>query len=792
MNPAAPKANERQRIMAIDRRFVRSEGREVFNGNELLVKGALETEGGVHLLTGYPGSPVATFFDVLANLGPLLREKGIEAQIANNEALAAAAVNGTQMAPLRAMAVIKSVGGHVASDGLALGNLAGAHPEGGVVIVFGDDPWSDSTQVPADSRFLCRHLRMPCIEPATPQELKDWIDLGFKLSRTSTLYCGLILTTTLADGGGLVECRPNHYPLTNRNHPFELNTRMLDTEKTVLLPPRTGAREEEMHLRFARLLEAARRLEIDRVEFAEAESPVAIVTEGLAYQYTIQALQELDLYGRVPILKFGLVWPIDTELVENFARRFEHLIVIEERRGFVEEQIAEVLLQMAKDRPSAKLPKLWGKRFPASLPGIPAVRGLNVSIVTDRLARLFTHLGIADSAGTQSVFSKALQRIKQTAEIDLKIPVRTPTFCPGCPHRDTASVLLELKKLFNDPEYMRKKHRREPVDLVFHGDTGCYTMLMFTPYSDLMHNYSGMGLGAGTGSGIDPFITNKQVVFMGDSTFFHSGQVAISNAVKQNQDITFIILDNKTTAMTGHQPHPGVETDLLGRETFAQDIEHVVRAITGPGRCTVLRVNPEDRKHYKRLLEETILADGVKIIIADKECGITYQRRKLAAERAEQRKRGFVHRKVYMNITPEVCEFCLECTRMTGCPGLTIEQTDYGPKIVTDLSWCVNDGASARQGSETRRAAAARTEGLRRHLEGVPGRRRRDGYRRRDRNTGPRRHPRRLGCVIRRKEGPGHPERRRVQPDNLQSLRQAGRPEHSLRPGRSAARTGHP
>ncbi len=107
-----------------------------------------------------------------------------------------------------------------------------------------------------------------------------------------------------------------------------------------------------------------------------------------------------------------------------------------------------------------------------------------------------------------------------------------------------------------------------PVDLVAHGDTGCYTMLMFAPTEQLMHNYSGMGLGGGTGSGIDPFITNKQIVFMGDGTFFHSGQVAISNSIKNGQDITYIILQNNTTAMTGHQEHAGTELDVLGNETW--------------------------------------------------------------------------------------------------------------------------------------------------------------------------------------------------------------------------------
>src|SRR5215218_8874060 len=132
--------------MAIDPRFRAESGREVFIGNELLVKGALETEGGVHLLTGYPGSPVAGFFDVCGDIGSLLKEHGIRAFQANNEALGVA-----QMAPCRGIAAMKSVGVHVASDALAIGNLAGAHPEGGAILIAGDDPWCDSTQVPADS-----------------------------------------------------------------------------------------------------------------------------------------------------------------------------------------------------------------------------------------------------------------------------------------------------------------------------------------------------------------------------------------------------------------------------------------------------------------------------------------------------------------------------------------------------------------------------------------------------------------------------------------------------------------
>src|SRR3954452_10868846 len=228
--------------MACDPRFLAESGREVFTGNELLVKGALEVEGGVHLLTGYPGSPVAGFFDTLGDIKDLLKSNGVRAFQANNEALGVAALNGSQMAPCRAIATMKSVGVHVASDALALGNLAGAHPQGGAVIIMGDDPWCDSTQVPADSRFLCEHLRMPVVEPGTPQQVKDWINFSFKLSQAAGLYIGYVVTTAQADGGGTVMCYPNQWPTLSTKQRVGLETGQVNLDR-VLLPPRTWQHE---------------------------------------------------------------------------------------------------------------------------------------------------------------------------------------------------------------------------------------------------------------------------------------------------------------------------------------------------------------------------------------------------------------------------------------------------------------------------------------------------------------------------------------------------------------------
>jgi indolepyruvate ferredoxin oxidoreductase len=682
--------------LKVDPRFLKEEGSEVFLGNELIVKGLLETEGGTHLWTGYPGSPVSGFFDCIEAIQEIPKQYGISAVLANNEALSAAMVNGSQMHGLRAMCVMKSVGLHVATDALAIGNLAGAHPDGGVVVVMGDDPWSDSTQVPADSRYLCKHMHMPVLEPSSNQEMKDWVDLAFKLSRESELYIGFLVTTNQADGGGSVQTRRNHFPRVNTHNPFAVDTSAIDFEKNVLLPPRTWRREQEFPLRYQRLWASARQHGVNRLipGSAAGRSPIGFVTSALAACYLEHALQQLGLTGVFPILKLGVTYPLDPALIDSFADQAENLVIVEERRGFLEEQVVQILARRAlMGKPACPV---FGKVFPGGREGLPSARGFNSSILVELLAPLITELASPKLKLDHDLIERELAHLARNRAIDVQLAPRTPTFCPGCPHRDSASVLGEVKLAFRDEAYMQKQHRREPVDLVFHGDTGCYTMLMFEPNKDLMHNYSGMGLGGATGLGIDPFITNKQVVFMGDSTFFHSGQLAISNSIKNGQDITYIILDNKTTAMTGQQTTAALEYDLLGKETFVQKIEKIIEAMVEAQALDVIRTNPAQRAAYRSLLESTILKNGVKVVIADKECGITFHRRRNREERAETREKGFVETKRYININTDVCEYCLECTRATGCPGLTFTETDFGRKVQTDLSWCVNDTACTK------------------------------------------------------------------------------------------------
>ncbi len=679
----------------MDERFLKEEGTEVFTGNELILKGALES--GCALITGYPGSPVSDIFDTAHTNRDLLKKRGILAEMANNEALAAARLNGSRMAGVRAMAVMKSVGLHVASDGLALGNLSEPDNDGGSMVVVGDDPWIDSTQINNDSRYLSQHLHMPIVEPATFQEMKDWVGLAFELSSAANLYITYLVTTNQADGGGTVWLRPNQWPKTSALHPTTIDTSKIDLDTNVLLPPRTWEREATLPQRFETLLKEVRQRQLNVLKIPQADKfPIGFISSGLAYCYLEHALTELGLSNRFPILKLGLTYPVDPQAVLELAQHVSAIYVIEEKRGFIENQILQILndARQAAPHPSVSS-QVWGKKFPHHLLGIPEARGLNTSVLLERLIPLFQQEDVGFTDAERAKLSAEQVILEATSKAEIKLPVRTPTFCPGCPHRDSSSVFLQIKKDFSDPAYMSRVHKHKPVDLVFHGETGCFTMLMFEPNESLMHNYSGMGLGGGTGAGADPFITNKQIVFLGDSTFFHSGMISISDSIKSHQDITYVILDNKTTAMTGHQPTPGTDVNLMGEKTFTQSIEAIVQAMAGE-HFPVHRVNPAYRDNYRALLEETVLQEGVKVIIADKECGLTYHRRLRKEKKRLLRQQGFLPKERQVNVTPEVCEYCLECTKVTGCPGLTVENTLYGPKIVTDLTHCVSDGACAK------------------------------------------------------------------------------------------------
>ncbi len=663
-----------------DKRFVQGSGINVFNGNELIVKGALENAVG--LLAGYPGSPVAEVFTIIEENADILRENGLWGEMTNDESQGAAALNGALEVGVNGVAVMKSVGLNVAADPINIINYADKYgltgKRGGSVVVCGDDPHASSTQVASDSRQLMVHLKMPIIEPSTPQEAKDFIGEALRLSIHSNLVVGYLITTYLAEGGGNVQLYQNKQSEVSFKNPVTIDVSKVDIKRMVSIPPNTWDLEKEVvRERFPRVHEYVRQHGLDKILYADGKKHrIGFIASGISYSYLEQALWELGVDEEFPILKPAVTYPLEPKIVGQLAQMADYLVVVEEKTPLIENQVMTIVQEMEQEGELAQVHKVFGKTFDKK-DGFPEEGGLTPSTVIEKLGNLLLEIGDPSAKIDEKRIRSELDLLAEIKAYGILVPPRSPGFCAGCPHRETLSAVKGL--------------RDQPAnkDIFAHGDIGCYSMSFLPPFGE-MYNLTAMGLGGAAGSGMDPFVTNKQYSLMGDSTFFWRGITAISNSIKEGQDILYIILENKNTAMTGHQPTPESGHNIMGDQTTAQDIEAIVRAM-GKGDIYVKKMPPSNREKYMAELDKAFERKGVKVIIADKECGITFHKRKRAERNKVLDKQGFIEKETFVNISQEVCENCRECTKGTGCPGLTIINTDYGEKIGIDQSVCVSD-----------------------------------------------------------------------------------------------------
>lgn len=638
---------------------------KILNGNELIIQGGLEA--GFSLYTGYPGSPLADYFNILHHRKAELAEHGIKVVIANSEANAAAMASGSKQAGRDCLVAMKSMGLHVASDALSVGNFANPgdttiDPETGetlypgVVVAVGDDPWSISTSTPADSRYLYKHLHIPFLEPSSPQELKDWMAHALYISKRTSIYQGLVLTTFLAEGGGRVtvgEKAPVQKQATT------LDPAKFDLSKNVMVPPNSLLADVAMiKERFPKVKEVLKRLSLDQT-FGN-DSSIGFISSGVIFETLKQVMEEGDYLDRFSLYKLASSYPLVDELLLPWLQSKKTVIVVEEKRGFLETELREFC-----QRHGLTL-KILGKDFEGA-EGFPAHGGLNFEIIRDKIVEALKHAGETPCAGLDFDY-KAIQEA---------LPRRLPTFCPGCPHRETLSLLKDLRQTL----------KKEGVDLISHGDVGCYSLSFLPPFKE-MHNLSAMGQGGALGAGVDMFTDNPSVVLMGDSTFFHSGITDISNSVQAGHNITYILLDNDNTAMTGHQMTPASGMNVEGRTRPRQDMLNAVYAL---GVDYAKEVNPSDRYFYKSLLQDVIKKDGVKVIVSNKECALTFHGRKKRAERKLFSQNKTISEQTFFQINTDACEDCRACVDSTGCPGLGQVMDAYGTKVTIDPQICVAD-----------------------------------------------------------------------------------------------------
>jgi indolepyruvate ferredoxin oxidoreductase, alpha subunit len=544
-------------------------------------------------------------------LEELARYPNVYAEWAPNEKVAVDVAVGAAYAGRRALAAMKHVGVNVAADAVFYASMTGA--QAGLVIVTADDPGMHSSQNEQDNRRYARFARVPCLEPSDSQEAKDLVAAAFDLSEEFDTPVFLRLTTRISHSSTPVEVgEALPPPTTTERFPR-------DPQKYVMVPGNARQRLPVLAERIRLVTQFAETWAYNRIEWgdpAQEQSRLGIVTCGVAYQYA------REVFPQASILRLGMTYPLPPALIQRFAAGVERLIVLEELDPFLEEEIR--LLGIPCEGKS--IFPLWGEFDPRVVRESAIAAGL----------------------------LPATARVPLPAVDKPAIPPRPPVLCPGCPHRALFHVLSK---------------RRVPVA----GDIGCYTLGLLPPLSAL-HTCGCMGAGIGQAHGAaQAGVGERMVAVIGDSTFFHSGMPALANVAYNRSDVVTVILDNRTTGMTGHQQNPGTGLTLQLRDTPPLELEPLVRAL---GIDRVQTVPAFDVKAVDEAIKEYLKAEGPSVLIVRDECALLPSARK---------------RWLPLRVLADQCNGCTMCFRI-GCPAiLRSEELDVKtqrPKALIDATLC--------------------------------------------------------------------------------------------------------
>jgi indolepyruvate ferredoxin oxidoreductase, alpha subunit len=599
--------------------------RRLFLGNEAIVRGILEA--GVALVTTYPGTPASEIGDRCYEIS---RQTDLRFEFSTNEKVALEVAAGAAASGWRVLCAMKHVGLNVAAD--ALMTLAYVGVKGGMVIVSADDPSLFSSQNEQDNRYYAKMAGLPMLEPATPQEAKEMTLAAFALSEELKVPVLLRTTTRVNHTRGPVTLgQLAARPVAGRFHK--------DPFRQVMVP----AVARQAHVRLLAAEDQARTLaETSAFNVRTGQDDWGIVTSGVAATYVADALRELGLTDKVSLLKLGFTHPLPEALLGDFLAPLTKVLVVEELEPYLEEGLkAAAQARGLTLTIRGKGPGLFSRLYEYH-PGL----------VREVVARFFE---VAAETPAPLVPEQILGE---------SLPDRPPNLCAGCPHRAMYyAVKIALKEL--------------GVEGVFPTDIGCYTLGLLPPLS--MADYLiCMGSSISTAAGISRATDQKVVAFIGDSTFFHSGLPALANAVHQKHDFLLVILDNGTTAMTGHQPHPGVSLVPPGYPGEHVPIARVVKAL---GVEQLWVVNPFKYKESLAATKEALAATGIRVLISQAPC-ILYEARITGKKRQARFKvtRG--------------CGECRDCLDNFGCPAMYLEAGEKGqlqidPELCSGCAFCV-------------------------------------------------------------------------------------------------------
>jgi len=522
-------------------------------GDEAVALGALHA--GLSGVYAYPGTPSTEITEYI-QASPLARQRGIHSRWCTNEKTAMEAALGMSYMGKRALVCMKHVGLNVCADPFVNSAMTGVN--GGVVVLVADDPSMHSSQDEQDSRFYGRFAMIPTLEPSSQQEAYDMMDFAFDYSERQCLPVLMRVTTRMAHSRAVVEVKAEPRPENPLNHNAV-------AANWVLLPANARRRNDVVTAQQSQLEEDAAQSPFNSLTLP-GKAPLGVIASGIAYNYVCESGLQ------VPLLKVSQ-YPLPRRLVRQMLEACERVMVVEEGQPFIEEQVRGV-----SDNPNI-LGRLTGQ--------LPRTGELTPDCV--RTALLQATADQPTQADTPTFASSPI------------VAPRPPQLCQGCGHRDVYTALNEVLREFDNPR-------------VF-GDIGCYTLGFLPPYRAI-HSCVDMGASITMAKGAADAGQWPAVAIIGDSTFTHSGMTGLLDAINENADITVIISDNLTTAMTGGQ-------DSAGTNKF----EAICRGLgVSEEHLHVVVPLPKNMPEITRIIRQEINYHGVSVIIPRRECIQTFKR----------------------------------------------------------------------------------------------------------------------------------------------------------------------
>lgn len=661
---------------ALEDRYRRDQGRVFLTGTQALVRiplmqarlDRLNGRNTAGLISGYRGSPLGAYDQALWQARNLLDEHRIDFVPAINEDLAATIILGSQQVETDADKEVDGVFGlwygkgpgvDRAGDALKHGTTYGSSPNGGVLVVAGDDHGCVSSSMPHQSDVAFMAWFMPTIHPANLAEYLEFGLWGYALSRFSGCWVGFKAVSETVESAASVELKPLPSFVTPQD--FTPPAEGLHYRWPDLPGPQLETRIEH---KLAAVQAFARANPIDRRIFDHPDARFGIVTTGKAHLDLMEALQLLGIDAEragelgIDIYKVGMVWPLERQGILDFVHGKDEVLVIEEKRGIIESQIKEYMSE--PDHPGEVL--ITGKQDQNGQPLIPYVGELSPKLLAGYLAaRLERFFGTA--------FTPALEQINCTLGITAPDGVRRmPYFCSGCPHNSSTKVPEGSKALAGiGCHFMASWMGRDTESLIQMGGEGV--------------NWIGKSRYTG-----NPHIFQN----LGEGTYFHSGSMAIRQAIAAGINITYKILFNDAVAMTGGQPVDGqITVDAIAKQVAAE----------GARRVVVLSDEPEKYKGHESLFPQGVTfhdrseldavqrqlreIPGCTVLIYDQTCAAEKRRRRKRGQFPDPAKRAFINH--------HVCEGCGDCSVQSNCLSVIPRETELGRKRRIDQSSCNKD-----------------------------------------------------------------------------------------------------